>query len=68
MDEGEPCTISARISGTSAISKPQRRNVTKSYGRPDTFTVTLTVTDSRGGVSSTKQSLTINGRRHRRRV
>jgi len=37
------------------------RTVSKSFGRPDKFTITLTVTDSRGGVNSTTQSLTING-------
>ncbi len=37
------------------------RTVTKSYGRPGTYTITLTVTDSRGGVGSATQSLTING-------
>jgi PKD repeat protein len=62
MDEGEPCNELCTYQWDFGdFETNSGRTVTKSYGRPETYTVTLTVTDNRGGVSSTKQSLTING-------
>ena len=62
MDEGEPCgDLCTYQWDFGDFETNSGRTVTKSYGRPDSYTVTLTVTDSRGGVGSTKQSLTING-------
>jgi len=37
------------------------KTATHTYWRPATFTVTLTVTDARGGVGSTQHSLTVTG-------
>jgi hypothetical protein len=61
-DEGELCYDQCSYQWDFGdFESASGRIVTKSYGRPETFTITLTVTDSRGGVGSVKQSLTING-------
>ena len=62
MDEGEPCgDLCTYQWDFGDFETDSGRTVTKSYGRPGTYTITLTVTDSRGGVGSVTQSLTING-------
>ena len=62
MDEGEPCGDLCKYEWDFGdFETGNGRTVTKSYGRPGTYTITLTVTDSRGGVGSVTKSLTING-------
>ncbi len=61
-DEGEPCNSLCSYQWNFGDFEPgSGMVVTHSYSRPATFTVTLTVTDSRGGVASTTKSLTITG-------
>jgi hypothetical protein len=61
-DEGEPCGSLCTYQwdfGNFETDSGQR--VTKTFGRSGTFTITLTVTDPRGGVDSDARSLKING-------
>ena len=61
-DEGEPCGSLCTYQwdfGNFETESGQR--VTKRFGKAGTFTITLTVTDARGGVDSDARSLKING-------
>jgi PKD repeat protein len=61
-DEGEPCGSLCTYQwdfGDFETESGQR--VTKRFGKAGTFTITLTVTDARGGVDSDSRSLKING-------
>jgi PKD repeat protein len=61
-DEGEPCGSLCTYQwdfGNFETESGQR--VTKRFGKAGTFTITLTVTDARGGVDSDSRSLKING-------
>lgn len=61
-DEGEPCnSLCSYAWDFGNYETDSGQVVTRSYSRPATFTVTLTVTDSRGGVASTTKALTISG-------
>jgi PKD repeat protein len=61
-DEGEPCNALCSYQWNFGDFEPgSGMVVTHAYSRAATFTVTLTVTDSRGGVASTTKSLTITG-------
>lgn len=61
-DEGEPCNSLCSYQWNFGDFEPgSGMVVTHAYNRPATFTVTLTVTDSRGGVASTTKSVTITG-------
>ena len=61
-DEGEPCGSLCTYQwdfGNFETETGQR--VTKRFGKAGTFSITLTVTDPRGGVDSDTRSLKING-------
>jgi chitodextrinase len=61
-DEGEPCGDACTYQWDFGdFEHGSGKVVNHTYWRPATFTVTLTVTDSRGGVGSTQRSLTITG-------
>jgi PKD repeat protein len=61
-DEGEPCGSLCTYQwdfGNFETESGQR--VTKRFGKSGTYTITLTVTDPRGGIDSDARSLKING-------
>lgn len=61
-DEGEPCgSLCSYRWDFGDFHTASGIQVTKSYERPTTYTVTLTVVDPRGGVGSTSRSLVITG-------
>ena len=61
-DEGEPCgSLCSYAWDFGDFATDSGTVVTRSYSRPAIFTVTLTVTDSRGGVASTTKAVTISG-------
>jgi PKD repeat protein len=61
-DEGEPCgSLCSYAWDFGDFETGSGMVVTHAYSRPATFTVTLTVTDSRGGVASSTKELIISG-------
>ncbi|HEY6509636.1 MAG TPA: PKD domain-containing protein, partial [Vicinamibacterales bacterium] len=61
-DEGEPCeSLCSYAWDFGNFETDSGKVVSKAYSRAATFTVVLTVTDSRGGVASTSRSVAING-------
>ena len=65
MDEGEPCGDRCSYQWNFGdFEAGSGRVTTHTYSRPASFTVTMTVTDARGGVASTTRALTIAGPPH----
>jgi PKD repeat protein len=60
-DEGEPCPTCSYKWDFGDFEHADGQQVTHSYTRPGTFSVTLTVADPRGGVGSRTQSVSITG-------
>jgi PKD repeat protein len=62
MDEGSICDTRCNyLWDFGDFTTDTGKRVVHKYTLPDAYTVTLTVTDGRGGVGSTTRSLTING-------
>ena len=62
MDEGSICDSRCNYMWDFGdFTTDTGKRVTHRYTLPDTYTVTLTVTDGRGGVHSTTHQLTVNG-------
>lgn len=62
MDEGVACDSRCNyLWDFGDFTTGNGKRVTHAFTLPDSYTITLTVTDGRGGVNSTTRTLTVNG-------